>query len=85
MWPWITRGCQRRASCPVKINSIYIDSELCHHNIMLCVVCFVGYRITSDFKTVKLIGQQGAHLCQTQKLCSTCSTDVLMSHTILYN
>lgn len=60
------RGYFVHSSSPVKIDSIYIDSELCHHNIMLCVVCFVGYRITSDFKTIKPIAQQGAHLRRTQ-------------------
>lgn len=43
----------RSALSPVKIDSIYISSELRHHNIMLCFICFVGYTIASDFKTVK--------------------------------
>jgi hypothetical protein len=49
------RAISTNSQGPVKIDSIYIDSELHHHNNMLCVICFVSYMITSDFKTIKLM------------------------------
>ena len=63
------------------------------YNAVCCksFICFVGYMITSEFKTIKLvlapcafpkwIAQQGSHSCWTQKHCLTHNANV--AHNIL--
>jgi hypothetical protein len=67
-------------STPVKIDSIYIILQLRHYNIMQVLICFVGYTITSNFKTIKLVFST---MCFPEMDCATGCTPLLNTKTLL--